>query len=430
MRSSAAEPLDALGEPAQAVVAGAAGQPSAGRPLPSSRRSSASAVAVGAAADSARAVRLAVAQRVGDAFLRGAVQRERGVGRQRAPAGASTASSTCRPAWLRARALGQVVERLGQAEAVEHQRRQARDQAVHGVVEPRRLVGDQPRRLLATAASTAPTRCAIDSAMLRIAVTDWPSSSCSSRAIRRRSCSMWWSIQRVSSRLSDSSRSARAARRSVSRLRAQHADHAVEGRADGRRLAAAQRRQRDVEAAGLAARSSAVDDARERPHRAADEPEHQHVDDAPAAPADDGEQVSRTQSQASSTAREALARTSSRPSASRSIVCTDGAARPGLEPARRVAAGLVRRRRRAVELAPAASSSVMSFERTRPMPRRNGEHRRHALRPRAARRAVEQLRGDAVGGDHLLVHRLAHVAQLQPEQRGRRRPASARRRSG
>ena len=49
-----------------------------------------------------------------------------------------------------------------------------------------------------------------------MAVTDCPNSSCSSRAIIRRSRSICWSIQLVNSWLSDSFSSARMARRSVS----------------------------------------------------------------------------------------------------------------------------------------------------------------------------------------------------------------------
>ena len=41
----------------------------------------------------------------------------------------------------------QVLERRGQPERVERQRREPRNEAVHRVVEARRLVGDQPRRL-------------------------------------------------------------------------------------------------------------------------------------------------------------------------------------------------------------------------------------------------------------------------------------------
>ena len=114
--------------------------------------------------------------------------------------------------------------------------------------------------------------------MLRIAVTDWPSSSCSSRAIMRRSCSMCWSIQRVSSRLSDScSLGAHRAALGLDVL-LQLADHAVEGRADGRGLGARQRRQRHVEAPGLQL-VQRLHDLAERPHRAPDQPEHQRVDD-------------------------------------------------------------------------------------------------------------------------------------------------------
>ena len=198
-----------------------------------------------------------------------AVQRQRGIGAQRARRRARPAASIAHAGLAAPRALDQVVQRLGQAEVVEHQRRQARDDAVHRVVQARRFVGDQRAPPARPAGRARRTRCAIDSAMLRIAVTDWPSSSCSSRAIMRRSCSMCWSIQRASSRLSDSCVSARTARRSVSMWRLQLADHAVEGRADGRRLGAGQRRQRDVEAARLAAGSSAPTICAERPHRAA-----------------------------------------------------------------------------------------------------------------------------------------------------------------
>ena len=86
----------------------------------------------------------------------------------------------------------QVLERGGEPERVERQRREARNEAVHGIVETRRLVRDQPRGVadgVPLAGAAAGACAAMASARLRIAVTDWPNSSCSSCAMSRRSSS-------------------------------------------------------------------------------------------------------------------------------------------------------------------------------------------------------------------------------------------------
>ena len=222
-------------------------------------------------------------------------------------------------AWLLARAFGQVVQspRPGR-NVVQHQRRQARDDAVHRVVQARCLVGHQARRLLGlrSSGSAAALRDRAN-AMLRIAVTDWPSSSCSSRAIMRRSCSMWTvhparqfaAVGQLASR-----RAPRGARSRCASL--QFAHHAVEGwrrwppaswpgsggSATSKRPAAA-------------ARSSAATMRPNGLHRSAHQPEHEQMFTATSirsAPRRPSQRPS--SSQASSTAREALERTTMRPS--------------------------------------------------------------------------------------------------------------------
>ena len=82
----------------------------------------------------------------------------------------------------------EVLERFGKSQRIQRQRHQARDEPVHGVVEPRR----PPRRSAARRRSCGGClrlRGDGHAPGLRMAVTDWPNSSCSSCAIRRRSSS-------------------------------------------------------------------------------------------------------------------------------------------------------------------------------------------------------------------------------------------------
>ncbi|MFG5411332.1 hypothetical protein ABXN37_28480 [Piscinibacter sakaiensis] len=196
----------------------------------------------------------------------------------------------------------------------------------------------------------------------------------------RRSCSTWWSIQRASSRLSDSCSSARAARRSVSMWRC-----------------------------------SSPDDAAEGPHGAPDGPEHQAVDQQQQRRAARGQR------------HEGVPGVEHRARGVRAHLEPAAGEGEGLhrlrrqhqrgEPVRRVAAGLVRGRRgfvkpragvvRQRDLVGAHAAELLQV----------GQQRRRALRRDLPRGAVQQLRGDAVGRDRLFLHRVAHAAQLHGQQR-------------
>ncbi len=91
---------------------------------------------------------------------------------------------------------------------------------------------------------------------------------------------------------------------------------------------------------------------------------------------------------------------------------------PADKPVGRLAAGLVRRRRRGV--LPAASFvEELDVVRTHPPHAlQKGTHGRQALRCVQPERAVEQLRRDAVGCHDLLGDRLLQAANLQPKYRG------------
>ena len=218
---------------------------------------------------------LAVAQRVCDALLRRPVQRKRRVADQPRFDQVDLKFDRDRRMALTG-AFDQVVQRFFEAEAVEYQRREPRDQTVHRVVQARGLFGDQPRCAFGLRVEAVDTLCdrqrhaanggdglaefvmqlARDHAALVLDVVLDPAPEFA--AVGERAFGAYRAVLGFD-------------------VRPQRAEHAVEGSADGRGLGAWQSRQRCVEAAGLelAQRS---DDSPERPHRAPDDPEHECAD--------------------------------------------------------------------------------------------------------------------------------------------------------
>ena len=172
---------------------------------------------------------------------------------------------------------------------------------------PRRKSVARPRRV---AGSRAPAWVAIASARLRIAVTDCPNSSCSSCAIRRRSSSTRWSASEAISRRSSSTRLG-VVRLALGQDLVLHGlRHAVECRADRVRFVAREGRQTKCQIALLHALQPFRDD-RKGLKSALHRPECQavHDDEHRCRQARQRRVMS---SQASSTAREGCACTTSR----------------------------------------------------------------------------------------------------------------------
>ena len=207
----------------------------------------------------------------------------------------------------------------------------------------------------------------------------------------------------------------------------QHADHAVEGRTDRGRLGAGQRRQRHVETPGLQLVQRA-NDLRERPHRAADQPEHQHVRG--------GQQAESDQRQVHEVVP-GIEHRARRIAAHHQLAAgkVEGLDRWGRrhqrgEPVRRLAPGFIERRRRAVLLAAGFVEQLDVVGAHPSHALQEGPHRRQALRGIQPQRAVQHLRRDAVGRDDLFLDRCAQAAHPAGRAPPRRTAGSARRRSG
>ncbi len=138
----AAELCDAIGESAQAEMPG---------PRPVCRQTDAvvgdahADPLLGAVDHNADPRGLRVAQRVDQALLDHAIDGER---HARAEIGRKLVLEIDGHRDMAALPVAhQVLERGGEPERVERERREARNEAVHGIVEARGLVGDQPRRV-------------------------------------------------------------------------------------------------------------------------------------------------------------------------------------------------------------------------------------------------------------------------------------------
>ena len=194
----------------------------------------------------------------------------------------------------------------------------------------------------------------------------------------------------------------------------QLAGHAVEGGADGRSLGARQRRQCHIELAGLH-RVECGDDLAKRPQRAADQPEHQGVDQQQQRQRHPGQQAQFVPGIERGTRGVGLHHQLAVREVDR--LHRRGGRDQRVEPGWRIAPGLVVRGRRLVEQYALGVEQLDVVGPDTADILQKHQHRRRALRRVAPDGAVEQLGRDPVGGHHLLMHRTVQAAELQADHR-------------